>query len=87
MWLVKNVLILGKVTSFWALPMIVFASPRCVQKMKEKVIQSSHVKRLIWNEEPLGSEGRVEVPLHLPAFVTDLCSPPMEDGMCHFLKP
>lgn len=43
---------------------------------ERKVIQSSHVKRLIPNQEALGSEGSVEVPLHIPAFVTDLCSPP-----------
>lgn len=54
---------------------------------ERKVTQSSPVKRLIQNEGTQRSQRRVEVPLHLPAFVTDLCSPPMKEGMCHFLEP
>ena len=54
---------------------------------ERKLVQSSRVKRLILNDETLGSQGRAEVLLHLPAFVIDLCSPPMEDGMRHFLEP
>lgn len=34
LWFVRNVLILGKVTYFWALPIIVFISHGCVQKME-----------------------------------------------------
>lgn len=42
------------------------------------------MKRLIWNEEALGSEGRAEGPLHIPAFVTDLCSLPWRMGCAIF---
>lgn len=53
MWFVGNVLTLGKVMFFWALPISVFMSLGCVYKMRKEVTQGAQVKTLIRNQEAL----------------------------------